>query len=75
MMGLPLASIPGLVLQVNVSVYDNANPEQKAYANLTVTVRRNQNRPEFNTTDISVNILETELIGKAIATVTCTLNC
>ena len=50
-------------------MFDDANPEQKAYTNLTVTVKRNENRPTFKNYDYSARILETEPVGTIVATV------
>ena len=50
-------------------MYDNANPELKAYANLTVTVKRNENQPTFHPEEFNVNIMEIEPVGTTIATV------
>ena len=54
---------------VTVQVYDDANPDQKAYANLTVEVRRNENKPVFNPEEYNANILEIVPVGTTVAQV------
>ena len=58
-----------LLLQLTVSVYDSANPEQKAYANLTITVERNENRPTFQPNEYFSSEYEIISVGTTVATV------
>jgi len=54
---------------VTVAVYDSANPEQKAYTNLTLSIKRNENKPRFIKYDYTANILEIAAVGTVIAQV------
>lgn len=58
--------------QVSAIVYDSANPDQKAQANLTITVERNENRPRFTPGDYSTELLEIEPVGSNILQVKAT---
>ena len=50
-------------------VYDDANPDEKAYANLTITVRRNEKKPRFEKSDYTSQILEITPIGTQVVQV------
>ena len=55
-------------------MYDDANPEQKTYTNLTITMKRNENRPRFAQSDYNVDVLEIESPGTVIREFTATDN-
>ena len=44
-------------------MYDDANPENIATTNLTITVRRNENAPRFDRGEYVANVLEIAPIG------------
>ena len=52
-----------MYIQITAHVYDDANPENRATTNLTITVRRNENAPRFDRGEYVANVLEIDSIG------------
>jgi protocadherin Fat 4 len=57
---------------VSAIVYDDANPEQTTSTNLTINVKRNENKPKFMQNDYSVKVLEIVPVGSIITQVRAT---
>ena len=55
--------LPLLCTQVRIEASDGGVPPKKATSVLHIHVNRNQNAPEFATTDYRTTILETQPLG------------
>uniref|UniRef100_K1QE50 Protocadherin Fat 1 n=1 Tax=Magallana gigas TaxID=29159 RepID=K1QE50_MAGGI len=61
-----LTSDPAVQYRVRVRVRDFGTPRRSSTSLLLVTVTRNLNAPQFNPTQYSVTILETQTLGSSI---------
>jgi hypothetical protein len=64
-----LKSDKSMEYQMLAYVYDTDNPENRAYANVTIAMKRNENKPRFEKSDYLETILEIEAIGSSITQV------
>ena len=55
-----------------MSAFDSSNPDQKIYADLIITVTRNENGPTFRESRYEEQILENAQLGSSIVKVEAT---
>lgn len=58
--------------QITAYVFDDANPENQIFTNLTITVKRNENQPRFERSEYTTNALEITPIGTSLVQLTAT---
>ncbi len=54
------------LFQLQISVYDTGNPEEKAFTEMTIFVNRNENSPIFTRDVYDRTVLENSALGAVI---------
>ena len=58
-----------ILFQLQLSVYDSGNPEEKAYTDMTIFVTRNENPPTFTRELYQRTVLENSGLGASLLNV------
>ena len=70
--GTPITYISkerSLIFQLQVEIYDDANPTQRVETSVKITVQRNVNAPQFGQENYRANVVENYPIGASVVTV------
>ena len=59
-------------MQLIIEAYDSAYPNNRASTSVTIEVRRNENRPEFPSGRVNLNVVEYVALGTIIGRVNAT---